>query len=109
MTIMQRIDQLCSERGWTLYELSNRANIAVCTLYSCKKKEREPTNEILKKICKAFGITLFQFYQDAYIVPEFTEQQRRILKKAMLLNEKELSIIEQLQDALIASRQGANK
>ena len=66
MTIMQRMEELCAERGWTLYELSNRTSISVCTLYSCKKKNHEPTNETLKKICAAFGITVFQFYHDLY-------------------------------------------
>lgn len=61
MTIMQRIEELCAERGWTLYELSNRTSISVCTLYSCKKKNHEPTNETLKKICERLVLRCFNF------------------------------------------------
>lgn len=69
MTIMQRIAELNAERGWTLYELSNRANISVYTLYSCKNKNRKPSNETLKKVCDAYGITTYLFYHDIYDIP----------------------------------------
>ncbi len=104
MTIMQRIEQLNAERGWTLYQLSNRANLSVYTLYSCKNKNREPSNETLKKICDAFGITIFQFYHDMHDVPNLTDRQRSILQKCTLLTDKELELIEQMQDALLSAR-----
>lgn len=105
MTIMQRIEQLNAERGWTLYRLSNRANLSVYTLYSCKNKNREPSNETLKKVCDAYGITTYEFYHDVHEIPELTKRQQSILTKAMLLSDSELDIIEKMQDALIAARQ----
>lgn len=105
MTIMQRINQLNAERGWTLYRLSEMANLSVYTLYACQNKNREPSNETLKKVCAAYGITTYEFYHDVYEIPELTDRQRSILRKSMLLNDSELELIEKLQDALIAAKQ----
>lgn len=104
MTIMQRIEELCAERGWTLYELSNSTSISVCTLYSCKKKNHEPTNETLKKICAAFGITVFQFYHDLYEIPDLTEEQRKVLSTWALLEDNEKNSFKTIADIYISNR-----
>ncbi len=101
---MQRIYELNAERGWTLYELSNQANISVYTLYACKNKNHEPSNETLRKICDAYGITLFQFYHDIYDIAEFTELQKNILQKIPLLNQNEIDAIEHMIDTIIEAK-----
>lgn len=104
MTIMQRIEELCADRGWTLYELSNRTNVSVCTLYSCKKKNREPTNETLKKVCSAFGITVFQFYHDLYEIPDLTDEQKQVLSAWAMLESNEKDSLKTVAEIYISNR-----
>ena len=68
-----------SERGWSTYELCKKANIAEATLYSCKRRQRNPSNDILEKICRAYGITLYQFYHDLDGNSELTDEQKETL------------------------------
>lgn len=78
ISINKKIIALCDERGWTLYELSNRACLTQSTLSSSINRDTPPKIETLKSICDAFGITLSQFFQE--------DEQAEILTKA----EKEL-------------------
>ncbi len=64
MTIIEKIEQLNAERGWSLYELSKRTDIAEATIYTWKRKNKTPSIPVLEKICSTYGITLFQFFQD---------------------------------------------
>ena len=36
MTVIDRINQLCAERGWTYYELTQRSDLSENTMYSWK-------------------------------------------------------------------------
>lgn len=51
MTILEKIEEMNEARGWSIYELCKRANIAEGTLYSCIRRKRNPSNEVLDKIC----------------------------------------------------------
>lgn len=104
MTIMERIEKLCADRKWTLYELSTRANISMCTLYSCKNNKREPTNETLRKVCAVFGISIYEFYHDFYENPELTDDQIEIISRWILLEPNEKEIIKNTADAFISKR-----
>ena len=48
MTIIERIEQLNAERGWSLYELSKRAGIAEATVYTWKRKNKCPSMAALE-------------------------------------------------------------
>ena len=49
MTIIERIEQLNAERGWSLYELSKRADIAEATVYTWKRKNKSPSMSVLRR------------------------------------------------------------
>ena len=101
MTILEKIEEMNEARGWSIYELCKRANIAEGTLYSCIRRKRNPSNEVLDKICSAYGITIYQFYHDMEEKSDITEEQSRILTKWSLLNSEEKAAVEQIIDVLI--------
>lgn len=95
MTIIERIEQLNSERGWSLYELSKRSDIAEATVYTWKRKNKCPSMTALEKICKSYGITLFQFFSNIYN-PDYTEEQNRLITQWSILDSEEKAIIDGL-------------
>ncbi len=105
MTILQKIDEMNEARGWSIYELCKNANIAEATLYSCKRRGRNPSNDVLEKICGAYGITLFQFYHDMDGNSELTSEQKSVLIKWSLLDADEKEVIKHAVNVYIAKKQ----
>lgn len=79
MTIIEKIDKLRIERGWSVNNLAMEAMLTQSTLNNLYMRNTEPKISTLRAICNAFGITLAEFFSDE----EFTKEQEN--------NEKELS------------------
>ena len=62
MDINKKIEKLCFQRGWSMYELAQESGITQSTLTSMIKRGNPPKIETLSCICEAFGITLAQFF-----------------------------------------------
>ena len=63
--IARKIKMLLKERNWTKYTLARRAAIPCSTLYySLKAKGKSMQSSTLINICRGFGITLFEFFND---------------------------------------------
>lgn len=79
MTIIEKIDKLRIERGWSVNNLAMEAMLTQSTLNNLYMRNTEPKISTLRAICNAFGITLAEFFSDE----KFTKEQEN--------NEKELS------------------
>ena len=64
MDVKVRIQQLLDERGWTMYRLTKEANIPWSTLRNIFKRNNDPSIYTLDCICKGFGMTLPQFFDE---------------------------------------------
>lgn len=95
MTIIERIEQLNAERGWSIYELSKRTDISEATVYVWKRKGRNPSIATLEKICESYGITLFQFFEGIY-APQLTQEQNELIANWSVLNEREKAAIKEI-------------
>ena len=100
MDILKRIIELRNERNWTEYHLSEEANITQSTISGWFCKNKNPTIASLEKICKAFGITLSQFFAEGEEPIVLTEEQRRMFDKwnSLTKEQKEafLNLIEKI-------------
>lgn len=96
MTILERILQLREERGWSEYRLSEEAGIAQSTISSWFRKNVNPTKTSLEKICKAFNITMSQFFAFDNEPVVLTDKQRQVLENWNKLNSKQQDIILEL-------------
>ena len=47
----------------------------------------------LEKVCKSYGITMYQFFTDIY-GPDYTEEQNKLIAQWSTLNSEEKAIIE---------------
>ncbi|MDE6764511.1 MAG: helix-turn-helix domain-containing protein [Oscillospiraceae bacterium] len=96
MTILERILQLREERGWTEYRLSEESGIAQSTISSWFRKNVNPSKVSLEKICKAFNITMSQFFAFNNDPVDLTDKQRQVLENWNKLNSKQQDIILEL-------------
>ena len=62
--INKRILDICEARGWTLYQLSEKSDIPYSSLNSSINRDAAPKLDTLERICKAFGISLSQFFME---------------------------------------------
>jgi len=92
MNVSERIEQLMHQRSWSVYRLSKESGLSQSTLSHVFRKDSEPTISTLETICRAFGITLGEFFADGESVP-LTEEQRDILHKWSLLTAEQKQLI----------------
>ena len=64
MDAQRRIKQLMEERDWTDYRLAKESNLSHSTVTNMFNRNNAPTLPTLEAVCKAFGITLAQFFTD---------------------------------------------
>lgn len=72
MTILEKIDKLRRERGWSINNLAMEAMLTQSTLNNLYLRKTEPKLSTLRAICGAFGITLAEFFAD----DDCTEQEK---------------------------------
>ena len=59
--IVEKIEKLRKERGWTYYRLAEEACLSQTTLLNMRVRGTLPSVTTLAGICDAFGITLAEF------------------------------------------------
>lgn len=89
MTVLDRILQLRFERGWSEYRLSEESGIAQTTISSWFKKEVYPSIPSLEKICKAYNISLAQFFNYDNEPVSLTNDQKILLDNWNRLNNEQ--------------------
>ena len=77
---IQRIKELCNERGFSYYELAKRSGIPYSTLNTMVLKNNSPTLPTLGKLCEGFGITLLQFFDADESMDRLTSSQKECLE-----------------------------
>lgn len=92
MNVAERIERLMKQRGWSVYRLGKESGLSQSTLAHVFRKDSEPTISTLELICKAFGITLSQFFAEGDFVA-LTEEQRDILDKWVTLTAEQKQLI----------------
>lgn len=58
---LDRIQQLCDERGWSYYQLAKASGITYSTLNTMVNKQNMPSLPTLQKLCQGFGISVTDF------------------------------------------------
>lgn len=72
---LERIRELCAERGWSWYQLSKASGISYSTLSTMINKKNMPTLPTLQKICQGFGISMTDFFEPDRSVSGLTKEQ----------------------------------
>lgn len=97
--ILSTITTYRERRGWTEYQLAERAGLPQSTISSWYRKNIVPTVPSLEKICLAFGITLSQLFAENEAV-SLTDSQKQLLEHWAKLDEDQQAIIFALIDKM---------
>lgn len=80
MNVIEKIEKMKTERGWTDYELAQQAMITLSTITSMKARNSPPKLDTLQSICNAFGITLAQFFLEDESIDFLSDQEKALLE-----------------------------
>lgn len=97
------------DRGWGQADLANRAGINRQVIWGWLNRRKKPNEDILKKIAKAFNISIEEIYQAAGMLPP--EAEPDLLTKAIMYfvhdldNEEKNEVLEYVKLRRRLSRQ----
>lgn len=98
--ILETINELRQQRGWTEYQLAERSGLPQSTISSWYRKNLVPTVSSLEKICSAYGITLSQLFSEGDSPVSLTDSQKKLLNVWSKLNPEQQSVIFELIDKI---------
>ena len=81
MKCAYRIQELLNQRGWSKYQLAKRANLPQSTISSLLNRESIPTVPTIERCCKAFGITMAEFFNSDLQGEKFTLEEEHLVYK----------------------------
>ena len=87
MGVIEKIECLREEKGWTKYRLAEEAALTYSSLMSMYARNTPPKLDILEMICTAFGISLAQFFADGE-AEYLTSDEKELLKKYRRLSDE---------------------
>lgn len=64
MEVLEKIESLRKERGWSINYLAMESGLTQSTLNNLYSRNTEPKISTLRAICGAFGITLSDFFKE---------------------------------------------
>ncbi len=87
MEVLEKIEVLRKERGWSINYLAMESGLTQSTLNNLYSRKSEPKISTLRAICGAFGITLSEFFSEEEGEDELIRRVRLLSnenKKALL-------------------------
>ena len=99
MDTNERLQQLLKERGWSEYRLSKVSGLSESTIANIFKRNTIPSIVTLESICKAFGITLSQFFADGEMV-ELTPELKELFEGWVNLTVEQKQAVNQVIQAM---------
>lgn len=93
LNTLERIKELLDEREWTMYKLAKKSGVSQSTLSNMFTRNNDPSISTLEDICRAFGITLSQFFADEGELVALTKEQSDMLEKWSTLTSDQKSAL----------------
>ena len=95
MDVRERLIQLQQQRGWTDYRIAKEAGLSSNTVSNIYRRYNVPSISTLEALCKAFGITMAQFFAEDDLV-ELTPEVRELVEKWSALTDDQKAAIWQI-------------
>ncbi len=99
MSTSEKIKKLLAERGWTPYRLSKEAGLPDATIGNIFRRNTMPTIPTLEAICRAFGITMSQFFADGDMV-EMTPELKELFEDWVNLTAEQKQAVHSMLKAM---------
>ena len=101
MDATEKIKFILDEKGWSAYRLSKECGLSANTILTMLKRNSVPSITTLEAICKAFGITLSEFFAEGELI-EVSDDTRELLEYWSTLSHKQ-------KESLLAFIKNINK
>lgn len=103
--VLQRIQSLMDERGWTIYKLAKVSGVPYSSLSSIFKLNNQPTIGTLEKICAGFHITLSEFFSDRppyrEITDSYSDDEKALIENYQKLSSKNKALMRDFMNLLV--------
>lgn len=91
MNVLDRITSLRESRNWSEYQLAEKSGLTQSTISSWYRKNMIPSITSLERICRAFDITLSEFFiESTDTAVALTPIHIELLKASEKLNSQQL-------------------
>lgn len=97
MNVRDRLIQLQKQRGWSDYRIAKEAGLSPNTVSNIYKRGNTPSLATLELICKAFGITMSQFFAEEELT-EITPEMKSLFEKWSVLSDKQKEAVMRIMD-----------
>ena len=95
MDIMQRLRELQQRYGWSDYRFAKEAGLSPNTVSNIYRRGNTPSMVTLEALCKAFGITMAQFFAEDELV-ELTPELRELFDRWTALTDEQKAALWQI-------------
>ena len=95
MDIMQRLRELQKRYGWSDYRIAKEAGLSPNTVSNIYRRGNTPSMVTLEALCKAFGITMAQFFAEDELV-ELTPELRELFDRWTALTDDQKAALWQI-------------
>ena len=95
MDVILRLTELQVQHGWSDYRIAKEAGLSPNTVSNIYRRNNVPSLGTLEALCKAFGITMAQFFADNDMI-EVTPEIRELVDKWSALSEDQKAVIWQI-------------
>ena len=92
MDIRQKLIELQKQRGWTDYKIAKEAGLSPNTVSNIYRRGNTPSMATLEAICRAFGITMAQFFAEGDMV-ELTPEQKKLFDQWSTLTPEQKDVV----------------
>lgn len=95
MEILPRLKELQKQRGWSDYKIAKEAGLSPNTVSNIFRRNNVPEIATLEALCKAFGITLSQFFAENDMI-ELTPELHELFEKWSALTDAQKQAVWQI-------------
>lgn len=88
------------ERGWMDYRLVKESGLSHSTVTNMFNRNNAPTLPTLEVVCRAFGITLAQFFSEGNEPNSLTEEQQKLFSRWSSLSEEQKRLLLDLMNTM---------
>lgn len=100
MAAQKRIKQLMEECGWTDYRLTKESNLSHSIVTNMFNRNNAPTLPTLEAVCKAFGVTLAQFFSEGDEPHVLTPEQQELFSRWSSLTDEQKRLLLDLMNTI---------
>ena len=93
MDVLEKIDMLRKEKGWSINYLAMESGLTQSTLNNLYSRKTEPKISTLRVICGAFGITLSEFFKEE-------ENEDELIRRVKTLSQENKTALLQILKGL---------